>query len=170
MKNNILAIAVFIGVLFYSCTKKSGTVSDTAIPAGAAAHGAQSNARFSGPHYSQSIPLDTANSMIGSYLSSINYPSVDTAIRSLSFDADTLRGYLQNSNIVTLKFMIAHRPEYKALHYGQNAGMSPGALTVVVVGQDDADNYVLNTRNEVYEHMFPCPSYCTGSAGGALIH
>jgi hypothetical protein len=50
--------------------------------------------------------------MLESYLSSVGYPSVDTAIRSLSFDADTLRAYLQNPNIVTLKFMVAHQPDY----------------------------------------------------------
>jgi hypothetical protein len=106
--------------------------------------------------------------MIGSYLQSVGYPAIDTAMRSLSFDADTLRAYLQNSNIVTLKFMIAHRPEYKAIHKGKYAGMNPAAMTVVVVGQDQDDEYILNSRNEVYEHMFPCPERCNGNSSSLI--
>jgi hypothetical protein len=108
--------------------------------------------------------------MLESYLSSVGYPSVDTAIRSLSFDADTLRAYLQNPNIVTLKFMVAHQPDYiNGGHGGVPAGMAPGAMTMIVVGLNNNDQYVLNNRNEVYEHFATCPFTCPGSVNDAYI-
>lgn len=156
-------------LLVHGCTK------DTGLPA--VAPNAQSTqtshvsvpgaglARYSGPNYSQSISLATANGLIGSYLNSVGYPAADTALRAFSFDADTLRAYLQNSNIVTLKFMLAHQPAYKAAHNGLYAGMNPAALTLVVVGQDEDDDYILNTRGEVYDNMIPCPTFCGNNAG-----
>ncbi len=79
-------------------------------------------ARYSGLDYSQAISISEANQMIGSYLSSINYAANDTTLRSLSFDADTLRSYLNDTShgkIVTLKFMLAHTPNYLASGGGQ---------------------------------------------------
>jgi hypothetical protein len=126
-------------------------------------------ARYAGPDYSQSISLELANSMITSYLTSVNYPAADTALRSISFDADTLRSYLANSNIKTLKFVLAHRPSYKAINAGLYSGMNPSALTLVIVGQDQDDNYVLNYKNEVYDNSYPCPSMCSTNSD-AYIH
>src|SRR5690606_9809507 len=88
-----------------------------------------SNARYLGNGFSESIPIDTANRMIQSYLTGVGYPAVDTAIRSLIFDADTLRAYLANPNIVTLKVMLAHKQSYiHSRHEGTGSGLNPEAL------------------------------------------
>lgn len=137
---------------------------------GPQAHGyGQTAARFSGPDYSQSIPVDTANRMISSYLNSVGYPTTDVALRSLSFDADTLRAYLANPNIVTVKFMLAHRQSYISSDgYGHSGGLKPNAITLIIVGMNAEDKYVLNKNNGVYDHMYPCPSNCSGSLSGLI--
>ena len=101
--------------------------------------------------------------MISSYLTSINYPSNTETLRSLTFDADSLRAYLNDSSngkIVTLKFMLAHQTNYTKNHYGTNAGMRADAITLVLVGLDEDDNYIYSRGNKVYEHFSPCPTNC----------
>ena len=121
-----------------------------------------SNARLTGDKYSQSISLDTANRMISSYLTSVNYPYQDTAIRSLSFDADTLRRYLMDSRITTLKFVLAHQTAYANSDLkGKYSGMKPGVMTIIAVGVDDNNAVIRNTTGGVYEHALPCPNSCT---------
>lgn len=139
-------------LLLCAACAKAPSAPDTAPAAvPAALHGTHaSTSRLTLAGNSQSIPVDTANMMLNSYLRSVGYPSVDTAVRSLSFDADTLRAYLQNPDIVSIKFMIAHQPAYASgSSSGSYAGMNPGALTIIVVGLDDNENCVLNSRNEV---------------------
>ncbi len=168
MKHSIAVISIFALLFILACTKETGTVGtqDTApliaAPAGNGGMPSTSGkARLSGPGYSQSISVELANSMIQSYLTSVKYPAMDTALRALTFDADTLRAYLQNPNIVSVKFMMAHQPAYKnSGNNGKYSGMNPNALTMVVVGLNSNDQYVLNNRNEVYEHFSPCPNYC----------
>lgn len=166
----ICTSAAFIAFCFIlACSKETAPVSSIPAPraeiSGSYSWPGQHSAMRLGAGFSQSIPVDTANSMITSYLGSVGYPSVDTALRSLSFDADTLRAYLQNPGIVTLKFMFAHQPAYKNSGFGgQYSGMHPDALTLVIVGLDNNDQYVLNNRSEVYEHFNPCPQNCHGSA------
>jgi len=119
--------------------------------------------------YSQSIPVDTANRMIKSYLDGVGYPMADTAIRALSFDADTLRAYLANHDITTVKFMFAHQQSYiNSGGYGTHPGLNPNAITLVIAGLNDNDQYVLNSRNGVYEHMSPCPVQCPGGASSFI--
>jgi hypothetical protein len=174
MKSTFIAIALFSIYFILGCTKESGTVGNMPAPQGSPVGNygmyGHSNARYAGSDYSQSIPVTDANQMIQSYLTSVNYPAADTALRSLSFDADTLRAYLQNSNIVTLKFMLAHQPAYASgtTTKGVYAGQNPNAMTLVVVGLNEQDQYVLNNRNGVYEHFIPCPNRCTGN-GDAFI-
>src|ERR1043165_4591049 len=103
--------------------------------------------------YSQPIAVDSANKMIGSYLESVGYPYVDTTIRSLAFDADTLRAYLQDKSITTVKFYLGHQLGWldgDATRYGKNIGMTPGKLTIICVGLDDNGNVIRNTSNGVY--------------------
>lgn len=115
--------------------------------------------------YSRTIPVDTANRMINSYLTSIDYPTNETTLRSLAFSADSLRDYLTDSSIKTIRFMFAHQPAYiNAGHFGEPAGMNPDALTLVIVGMSNTGNYVLNKNNGVYEHCKPCPKFCPSSA------
>ena len=130
-----------------------------------------SNARITGVDYSQPISLDEGNKMIGSYLQSVNYPYQDTALRALSFDADTLRAYLANPSITTMKFYFGHQLSYLAAGgaVGQYVGMKPGALTIIAVGLNDAGAVVRNTSNGVYEHAMPCPNSC-GLQSDAFLH
>jgi len=131
-----------------------------------------SNARITGNGYSQSISLDEGNQMIASYLQSVNYPYQDTALRALSFDADTLRAYLADPSITTMKFYFGHQLSY--LNSGTNrtgkyVGMKPGALTIIAVGLNDAGAVVRNKSNGVYEHAMPCPYVC-GVQTDAYLH
>jgi hypothetical protein len=130
-----------------------------------------STARLVPADYSQPISLDTANRMIGSYLASVGYPYRDTAVRSLSFDADTLRSYLADSRITTLEFVLAHQLSYingGSNRWGKNIGMKPGALTIIAVGLDDAGMVIKNSSNGVYEHAAPCPNICAASTDAYL--
>jgi|SRR5690606_3999440 len=107
--------------------------------------------------------------MIQSYLTGVGYPAVDTAIRSLIFDADTLRAYLANPNIVTLKVMLAHKQSYiHSGHEGTGSGLNPEALTLVVVGLNNNDNYVPNSKGQVYDHLLNCPSNCPGFSSATI--
>lgn len=168
MKNALRypSLILVAGLILFGCTKESAVVENTVQPV--VSHPDQKSyqtlSRFSGPNYSKPISLTTANSMIASYLASVNYPNVDTAIRSFSFDADTLRAYLQDTGIVTIKFFMAHNTAYKSSNYGQYAGMNPGALTMVIVGQDQSDNYITNSQNQVYDYIYSCPTNCDSKA------
>lgn len=176
MKKTIATLAVAALITLLACTKESSIVSNTATPSmNASASNSQYNmygrsyARLSGQNYSQSISVDTANQMIQSYLTGVGYPSVDTAIRALSFDADTLRRYLANNDITTIKFMFAHQTAYiNNGGYGSKPGLNPAAMTLIIAGIDDNDNYVLNSQNGVYDHMLNCPVQCPGNAGGII--
>ncbi len=156
-------------LLLCAACAKAPSAPDVTPPAVHATHGSMARLTLAGN--SRSIPVDTANMMLNSYLRSVGYPSVDTAVRSLSFDADTLRAYLQNPDIVSIKFMLAHQPAYASgSSSGSYAGMNPGALTIIIVGLDDNENCVLNSRNEVYDHFTPCPNYCPNQIGDVYIH
>jgi len=167
-------VALIIVISLMACQKKEREVlPDTTSSAsgGSGNNPLSTMARFtpgSGIDYSQPISKDSANRMIQSYLTSINYPTNDTTLTSLSFDADTLRSYLNDpshAKIVTLKFMIAHKQTYmNSGHYGQFAGTRGNALTLVIVGLDDDDKYVYARANNVYDHLGNCPDKCTASA------
>lgn len=156
--------------LLYGCSKEqSGT---NVHPASTSRHGMPSGSGFAGYNmrgssnsadYSASIPVDSANRLIESYLTSVEYPSNELSLRSLTFSGDSLRAYLSNPNVKTIKFMLAHQPEYvNTGHFGVYAGMNPEALTLVIAGLDENGNFVLNNQNEVYEHCAPCPFICNG--------
>ena len=123
--------------------------------------------RFSGSDYSQTISIETANEMINSYLTSIDYENSPYGLRSFVFDADTLRSYLSDTThgkIVTLKFMLAHQEGYiNEGNYGVDAGLDGRAMTFVIVGLDEDDQYIYTRDNEVYDRIKPCPAYCDNS-------
>lgn len=123
--------------------------------------------------YSKSIAIDSANKMIGSYVSSVGYPYYDTAVRVLMFDADTIKKYLQqNNNVSTLAFYIGHQLGWlnaSTGNYGKNIGLQPGKITVICVGLDDDGAVVRNSSNGVYEHAMPCPSNCPPAASSPLL-
>ena len=158
----ICLLIVAATVTFWSCTKTNNASPDS---------GNQSvvkttktpKARYTGSN-SQPISISDANYMLQSFLTSINYPENQTTLISLAFDADTLRSYLNNSDIVTLKFMLAHKPDYAENSYGVDAGLDYRAMTLVLVGLDENDNYIYNQQNMVYDQMVNCPNHCSSSA------
>ncbi len=126
---------------------------------------------------SRFISLDTGNKMLTSYLNSISYVGNDTDLQSLIFNADSLRAYLSNPAIVSVKFMFAHTLDYiNNGGSGQNAGYLSGELTLIVAGYDTLGNYVYynypeSPVNMVLEHAMPCPASCpsVGTASNSLL-
>jgi len=120
------------------------------------------------------IPVDSANKMIQSYLSSIEI--TDTAnpqLQSLIMNADALREYLKDTSIKEIKVMFAHTLDYiNSGHEGQNAGYKSGALTIVFSGYNSQGNYVLAPGNLVPDGTKPCPPLCPngGTASNPLIN
>lgn len=175
MKNYSLYIATVL-FAFLSC-KKDSAIDDAQLTSQQSSKtgnyhnpGFSSYYRYNGSDYSQPITPDAANEMIQSYLTSIKYPDNDSSLRSLKFDADSLRNYLNdttNGKIVTLKFIVAHNQSYTQDNYGRPAGLNGNAITLVVVGLDENDNYIYNRNNQVYDHFQPCPSNC-GDEGALL--
>ncbi|GAA4456982.1 hypothetical protein [Rurimicrobium arvi] len=122
------------------------------------------------------IPMDTANVMISSYLSSIDSDTTTGKVPDLSsliMDANELRSYLNtHSDIQKVKFMFAHRLEYiHAGNEGKPAGYRSDALTLVVAGYDGDNNYVFASDNTVLDHCGPCPRLCPdyGTASSNLL-
>jgi hypothetical protein len=175
MKQAILLATAALAITFTtSCNRQE--VSDpgansvkTYVPNNGISH---STGRLVGAAYSQPIAIDSANKMIGSYLESVGWPSVDTTVRSLSFDADTLRNYLKDKDITTVRFYLGHQLSWLnggGSRFGKNIGMSPGKLTIIMAGLDDEGAIVRNRANGVYEHAMPCPNNCGPSATSAFL-
>lgn len=171
MKSAILSVTAAIAIcLFSACNRQASTdpMADT-TPTTVPNRNISTSRQILAP-YSQPISLDTANRMIGSYLQSIGYPTVDTNIRSLAFNADTLRAYLADSRVTSLEFHLAHQQSYlnSGGTFGKNIGMSPGKLTIIAVGYDNQGAVVRNSSNGVYEHALPCPNNCPNNVDGFL--
>ena len=82
----------------------------------------------------------------------------------MTFDADTMRHYLVNSQVKQLKFMMAHRHTYISTDkYGTNCGMKAEAFTFVIIGLNASNQPVYTSNNMVMEHTRPCPSFCANS-------
>jgi hypothetical protein len=168
MKQALLFATAALTLSFTACNRHEAAVEPgaTSVKTYTTNSGGNAMGRLSGQYYSSSIAIDTANKMIGSYLQSIGYPQKDTTIRALSFDADTVRAYLADTSIKTLKFFLAHQLSWLdggSGRFGKNIGMAPGKLTIIMTGMDDVGNIVRNTSNGVYEHAFPCPTSCGGN-------
>lgn len=114
------------------------------------------------------IPVDIANQMIGSYLSSVSGSS--DAVKSFSLDADSLRAYLSDPSIKNIKLVFAHTQAYMAAgNTGVNAGYQSGALTIVIACYDSLGNYIYH-NGSVLDHVLPCPASCPpGNAGNSLL-
>jgi hypothetical protein len=168
------AIALCVGLTACSSKQSFDPNADTNKASTASNQSkAHSAARLVGSLYSQPIQIDTANRMIASYLESVGYPQVDTAVRSLSFDADSLRAYLSNPTITTMRFYLGHQLSYLnggTDRFGKDIGMRPGALTIIAVGINDAGQIVRNSSNGVYEHAMPCPYSCPTADMDAFLH
>lgn len=160
-------ISAFMFISILGCTKDDmnyasnvqSTKTGTASPVPKAAM------RYTGTNYSQPITVAQANLMIESYLKSIDYENNDSTIRSFTFDADTLRAYLANNDIKTIKLMFAHKKSYlDAGNTNVKCDMKASSLTMVIVGLDNDDDYILNAQNMVYDNMLPCPANCPNNS------
>jgi len=114
------------------------------------------------------IPVDSANKMIGSYLSSLPADSQDSELQSLIMNAAVLREYLADTSIRNVKIMFAHTLDYINSGYeGQPAGYKSGALTIIFAGYDAKGDYIFAPGNMVPNHTVPCPNHCVGSGSAA---
>lgn len=171
---SMLFIFLLIASLPFTCSRKIGTT----MPKNFMWLGPQVGVHTpAADEFSSGIPIDTANRMIESYLHGINYQVNTNEIRSWTFSADTLRRFLQEGNgkkIVRLKLMLAHSLAYiHGGHEGERPPINTHALTLIVVGIDENNNYIYNPEGEAYEHAFPCPPRCLGrdslTATGTLV-
>lgn len=122
--------------------------------------------------YSKPVSIDSANVMISSYLAAINDSVNTNELRSLFYDAEVLRDFLNKTpDIQKLKFVMAHTQEYiNAGHYGQIPDSNSHAITFVIVGVNSKGNYVY-CNNMALDFCQPCPSNCPelGNAGSNLL-
>lgn len=125
--------------------------------------------------YPYVLPVDSANKMINSYLTSINYEYNDTDLQSLTFNAALIRYYLDSvagsSDIQSLKIAFAHTLNYiNAGHGNEYAGYKSGALTVIISAYKANGDYVYLPQLSVADNGAPCPSNCPpGPAQKALF-
>ncbi len=117
------------------------------------------------------IPIDTGNRMISSYLESVNYQEHPDTLLSWTMDADGLRLYMENMDIQKVKIMLSHSQDYiNAGHYGNAAGFSSGALTLVLAGVNEAGDYVFYGNENAINRVAPCPPSCPhGNAASPIL-
>ena len=120
------------------------------------------------------IPVDSANKMLESYLSSINADS-DTSgnVQSFIMDADAIREYLSDNSIKKVKIMFAHTLSYiNSGHAGVNCGYRAGKLTIIMAGYDSDGNYIFTPDDKVPDRAEPCPTHCPviGTASDMTLH
>jgi|GEM_PF-914754 hypothetical protein len=160
----MLCILLLVASLPFTCSRKIGT----AVPRNFMWVGPQVGVSTSAPDGdSRGIKIATANRMIRSYLQGINSQVNTNETRSWTFNADTLRRYLsegKGKQIVRLKLMLAHSLDYiDSGHEGERPAANSHALTLIVVGLDQNNEYIYNPEGEPYEHAFPCPPRCLGT-------
>ena len=176
--NRKVIIALSLLTFVLACNKEKQTVTPQTTPVSTetvqTTH--HSGSRGSGSLF---IPMADANQMISSYIASIASDPNNTAqtpdIHSFSVNADSLRAYLANPAIKSVKLAYAHTMEYiNAGNYGIMAGYQSAAMTIIVAGYDANGNYVYfsgaNGSQLVLDHLVPCPSNCpNGAAGNDLL-
>jgi hypothetical protein len=124
--------------------------------------------------YSKPIHIDSANRMIMSYLNAINYTVNTNETRSLIFDANVLKNYLNTGNgqIKKIKFIFAHNMNYINSGFeGERPSSNDNALTLIIVGVDGNGNYVFDPNQKALDFCQPCPTEClqVGSAANNLL-
>ena len=111
------------------------------------------------------IPVDSANKMISSYITSLG--GDESALHSLVIDGDALRQYLSDTSIHNVKVMFAHTLEYiNNGQQGQDAGYNQGELTVVIAACNSTGDYVL-FNGLALDMALPCPVYCPPGTGSS---
>lgn len=164
MKKLLLSLAVITGLS--SCRQRDNTCSTNV---GVNKKDARKERTSS---HSALIPIDSANKMILSYLTSTDFTANDTDLQSLIVDAAPIRELFNcYSSVVSLKIMLAHKQDYiNGGMFGIPAGYTRNALTVVVTGVDEAGDYVVFPGGTALNKSMPCPTSCPqGSAANALI-
>ncbi|MBS1689379.1 MAG: hypothetical protein JSS96_11685 [Bacteroidetes bacterium] len=175
MKKVIVFITVIVSITVIACSKKNQT--EPSVSKGLTVKPNISVRSLNLPDETGSsrfIPKDSANRMIQSYLTSINYQQNDTDLRCLIVNADSLRKYLNDTSrgrITNVKLILAHTLAYvNAGGYGINAGYQTGAVTIIIAGYDQNNNYIYANSNMVLDHLSPCPYACpSGAAGGNML-
>lgn len=166
MKNKLFLV-IATAMIVYACNKKNTTV-DT----GGSKQGNKPDYRsyaLMGLDSPFLLP-DTANVMIQSYLSGIDNAS--TQLKSLIVDANALRYYLQNTDITKVKLMFAHKLNYVRNHGSTGYDdMDYRALTIVIAGFDNNNNYIYSPQGAVMDFCQPCPANCppTGTAAYDIL-
>ncbi len=117
------------------------------------------------------IHYTDANDLIRSYLKSID-TFIIPQVRSFYLNADDLRTYLADAAVTELKIFLAHTGSI--VNSGlrdKYSGLNHDALTLVMVGVDSRQNYVLHQKTAVINRISGCPSNCiiSGSAANDLI-
>jgi len=120
------------------------------------------------------IPKDSANKMITSYLTSINYSQNDTSLQSISINVNQLRRYIDSmpgsDTIANIKLMFAHTLNY--INSGQGghfAGYTSGKLTLIISAYSSSGNYIYHS-GDVIDNGAPCPTNCPpGNAANPLL-
>lgn len=123
--------------------------------------------------FSKFISLDSANKMLQSYLSSINYQQNDTELHAIIFKAADLRQMLSDGRITNIKIMLAHTLDYiNAGGAGEYCGYKSKELTVIIAGYDSSGNYIYSPSGRVLEMGAPCPTSCpaAGTAASDLLY
>ena len=113
--------------------------------------------------YSQFIPVDSANKMVASYLTSIDYTNNDTDLQSLIISADQLEQYINQTpgDIAYFKLMLAHRLDYiNAGNDGVYDGYNRNALTIVIAGYNNNGDAIYFDDGFVLDYSSPCPPGC----------
>lgn len=165
-----LLIAIASGALLVTgCSGHRTDILDALSPQKASA---QSGLLRAAEVYSKPVAIPTANRMIKSYLTSIDYQRNTDALRSWVISADTLRSYLsgpEGGKIVGIKLMLAHTMAY--IHSGREGRPAPvnsHDVTVVLVGVDADNNLVYNAQGMPYDYAMPCPPECLGDTLPAI--
>lgn len=117
--------------------------------------------RFEMPPSGQHLSIDTANRMIRSYLSGINYKVNTEAIRAWTVAADSLRSYAKNSSVKYFTFTLAHTLDYMLSgHEGLRPDSNSHAYTLIVKGLNASYQTVTLPDGKVLDQMVPCPDLC----------
>jgi len=161
MKKYIITGIALLATIFVSC----GNINERRLPT----EGSEVTTLAVVPY----IERDSANKMIGSYLSSIDYMNNDTDVRSFVINMDRLRAYCDSSSshISHVKVMLGHTLQYINSGKGNiNAGYRSGALTVLIAAYNSSGDYFYINGDEVMDYSAPCPSNCPpGDAGNDFL-
>lgn len=154
--------------LFFTACNKNDYTQDDSMPS--SGHILMEREHTSASHL---VDVTIANQLISSYLNSIDTITAYTPIKSFIVGVSELRELLLDTNVTELKIFLAHHQDY--LSNGNTdvySGVDAQALTLVISGVNNTNDYVyLNTSN-VINKINGCPINCrlTGSASADTLY